>query len=435
MFLPVQTIADVSSDLIGTFTLTLPLIVLFFARALDGITGGNVSVAYAYLSDITDADHRSENFGRMAVAANLGFIFGPAIAGLLGATQYAEKLPILATIGISVAAVFIIALLLPESKPEPVAAIEAEGDSVRRILGQELKDCYEIDCEEKLTFSGVLKIKQVPLMLTLYFLVFLGFNLFYVTFPVHAIRGLNWQLTDTGTFFSFLGILMVVVQGPVLRFLSGKFAEATLAITGSFLLIWCFLLYYFSSDTAVYIAAVFFALGNGIMWPSILALLSNASSSRNQGAVQGVASSCGSMASIIGLLVGGILYEYAGEITFLISAIIFSGVFILSFKLLNFQKEDVVQEPCRHMQSLKMVTPQTNGCEECLQSGDRWVHLRICMQCGHVGCCDSSKNKHATKHYHGTKHAVVQSFEPNETWLWCYMDQQMVKLDQKMYER
>ncbi|MHB1134661.1 MAG: UBP-type zinc finger domain-containing protein [Chloroflexota bacterium] len=60
------------------------------------------------------------------------------------------------------------------------------------------------------------------------------------------------------------------------------------------------------------------------------------------------------------------------------------------------------------------------GCEECLQTGDRWVHLRQCLICGHVGCCDESKNRHATKHYHATQHALIRSFEPDEDWAWCY---------------
>lgn len=68
------------------------------------------------------------------------------------------------------------------------------------------------------------------------------------------------------------------------------------------------------------------------------------------------------------------------------------------------------------------VTPHTPGCQECLQSGDGWVHLRICMECGHVGCCDSSPNRHATQHFHATKHPIVRSVEPGETWASCYVD-------------
>lgn len=77
---------------------------------------------------------------------------------------------------------------------------------------------------------------------------------------------------------------------------------------------------------------------------------------------------------------------------------------------------------CPHLEQMNEVTPSAQGCEECLRMGDTWVHLRICRTCGHVGCCDSSKNKHATKHFHATQHPIVESFEPGETWGYCYVD-------------
>ncbi|MCG8457199.1 MAG: UBP-type zinc finger domain-containing protein [Holophagales bacterium] len=76
---------------------------------------------------------------------------------------------------------------------------------------------------------------------------------------------------------------------------------------------------------------------------------------------------------------------------------------------------------CHHFQRLDPPHPRTpEGCEECLDHGGRWVHLRVCLACGHVGCCDSSPGKHATAHFHGTGHPVVRSFEPGERWGWCY---------------
>lgn len=90
--------------------------------------------------------------------------------------------------------------------------------------------------------------------------------------------------------------------------------------------------------------------------------------------------------------------------------------------------------PCRHFDhvSLKDVPSASasyaKGCEECVQMGDSWVHLRECLVCGHVGCCDSSKNKHATKHFHSTEHAVRRSVEPGERWGWYYVDDAMVSL-------
>jgi hypothetical protein len=80
--------------------------------------------------------------------------------------------------------------------------------------------------------------------------------------------------------------------------------------------------------------------------------------------------------------------------------------------------------PCEHLVKPENHPAHTTGCEECLRLGDTWVHLRRCLYCGHVGCCDSSKNKHATAHFQVTGHPVVQSFEPGETWRWCYVDRQ-----------
>jgi len=78
---------------------------------------------------------------------------------------------------------------------------------------------------------------------------------------------------------------------------------------------------------------------------------------------------------------------------------------------------------CTHVQNLHPVEPRTDGCEECLKMGDEWVHLRLCLSCGHVGCCDDSKNRHATKHFRATKHPMIRSLEPGEHWMWCYVDQ------------
>lgn len=79
--------------------------------------------------------------------------------------------------------------------------------------------------------------------------------------------------------------------------------------------------------------------------------------------------------------------------------------------------------PCQHFGMVTAVEPSGNGCEECLRSGDSWVHLRMCMSCGHVGCCDSSPNRHATAHWHANPgHPIVRSFEPGESWWWCYPD-------------
>jgi hypothetical protein len=82
---------------------------------------------------------------------------------------------------------------------------------------------------------------------------------------------------------------------------------------------------------------------------------------------------------------------------------------------------------CGHIdQTHAATTPRTDGCEECLRAGDEWVHLRLCLSCGHVGCCDDSKNKHATAHFKSTSHPIIESLEPDEGWRWCYVDEILI---------
>jgi uncharacterized UBP type Zn finger protein len=83
-----------------------------------------------------------------------------------------------------------------------------------------------------------------------------------------------------------------------------------------------------------------------------------------------------------------------------------------------------MSKSCTHLGQIKDVPPHTlEGCEDCLKMGGQWVHLRLCMSCGHVGCCDQSPNKHATAHFHQSKHPIIRSFEPGEDWGWCYVDE------------
>jgi uncharacterized UBP type Zn finger protein len=77
---------------------------------------------------------------------------------------------------------------------------------------------------------------------------------------------------------------------------------------------------------------------------------------------------------------------------------------------------------CGHISTIQDVVPSADGCENCLKIGDEWVNLRLCLTCGHVGCCDNSKNKHATRHHHETSHPMIVSYEEGENWLWCYPD-------------
>ncbi len=328
-FVPVRIVEDIDSTIIGQFTLTLPLILLFLARAADGITGGNVSVANAYLADITDEEDRSKNFGRMALSGNLGFVLGPALAGLLGATIYGEILPVVAALLISILATLIIVFGLKEFDPCVLTRVPTPR-SMRKVFGQEHKECFSIRDPEKVNFRTILRLSDVPRLLGVYFLVMLGFSFFYIGFPVHAIKELRWTITDIGMFFAYLSLVMVLVQGPLLARASEKFSDAALAFGATLILTIGFISLFWSSIPVIYLAATLIALGNGLMWPSVMAMLSNAAGDMHQGAVQGAGGSIGAIASIVGLIAGGLLYNWLGAWVFVLAALVILPVSIVT---------------------------------------------------------------------------------------------------------
>ena len=89
---------------------------------------------------------------------------------------------------------------------------------------------------------------------------------------------------------------------------------------------------------------------------------------------------------------------------------------------------DRMAPTCTHLDGIRTVKPSARGCEECLKTGSPWVHLRLCRTCGHVGCCDSSPNRHATKHFRATGHPIIEGYDPPEGWGWCYVDEVMFDL-------
>ncbi len=337
LFLPIENLFRISSLFIGTFVITLPLLMLFLARSIDGLTGGNISVANAYLADISSDETRSKNFGKMAISSNLGFIVGPALAGILGATIYQEILPVLAALILSLITLIVIGFALKESIPQSMVITKQipENKSIRKVFAQECKECYQAPNPKKLRFKDVFKLKNIPFLISLYFFIFLGFNIFYTSFPIHAVDGLKWSVIELGVFYAVLSGIMVLVQGPVLRKALKIFSDEKLVIIGSIILGTNFILIISNNDIFIYGAAVLFAVGNGLMWPSFLSILSKTAGNAYQGFIQGVASSFGSLASIVGLIIGGLLYSLIDGFTFLVSAGIIFVVFIMSFKLLK----------------------------------------------------------------------------------------------------
>ncbi|MDQ3884583.1 MAG: MFS transporter [Thermoproteota archaeon] len=334
LFLPVNSLFSIDPTIIGSFVITIPLAALFLARAIDGLTGGNVSVADAYVADVSSNENRSKNFGKMAISSNLGFIVGPAIAGILGATVYGEVLPVLAALVLSLVVLVVIVFTLKETKCSILMEIP-DKKHIGRVFSFESKECYKTANPTRLKFRDVFNLKHISFLLILYFLIFLGFNIFYTSFPIHAVDGLGWTVTQLGIFYAVLSGIMVLVQGPILRKALKKFSEEQLVIIGSVILGTNFILLVSSDIILVYGAALLFAFGNGLMWPSVMSILSNRAGIVYQGTVQGVANSFGSLASIIGLIMGGVFYNMLGATTFLISAGVIFIVFIISFRLMK----------------------------------------------------------------------------------------------------
>lgn len=337
---PKSSVFSMESGTYGTILLTLPLLVLVFARMLDGLTGGNISVANAYLADISNDKNRKANFGLMSSAMNLGFVIGPMVSGLLTALPNGRVLTVALAALVSLVGIFIIYFYLPETKNEGVIEVE-KSLSLKRLFSRETNECFDQGGKQGHTKTSVLSVKGVPFMTTLYFLIFLGFNVMYATWPLHSSKGLGWSPAQLGLFFALIGIALIIVQGPVMSYLSDKMSEETLFTIGSLILVGMFLTMTLQNDIILYANAILFGLGNGLMWPSFLSLLSRLGNRNQQGAIQGLGNSAGSLASIIGLIAGGFLYGSLGHNVFMLSAGLFFLIFLLGMRFVAWSKKEL----------------------------------------------------------------------------------------------
>src|ERR1035437_6877222 len=176
-------------------------------------------------------------------------------------------------------------------------------------------------------------------MLCLYFLLFLGPGIFHTAFPLHAIAALYWNISQMRIYFMVLGVLLIIVQGTVIPKASKRYSDSTLIIFGSLILGTNFILLIPGNLFLTYLAVGFYALGNGIMWPSFLSLLSKIAEGKFQGTIQSCASSLGSLARVAGLILGGLLYELLAGKTFLVAGMIIYAAFLLNIRLRHFEKE------------------------------------------------------------------------------------------------
>lgn len=321
--LPVQGIVTIAGA-----TLTFPLLLVFAARALDGATGGNISVANAYVADLTrnTPQLRQVAFGRMGMAASLGFVIGPAAAGLLGGTSWGPRLPI--AIAAVMAMVTTIAIILwlrepggrcPEG-PEVPTALEAG-------LNQQAKPCDRAPAPP--ISLATLRRGPVAAILVATFMVFLGFSFFYAGFPVHAMQSYGWDTGQLGIYFAVLSGMMIVAQGPLLTFVSKYLSRRIVFGAGMACLMLSLLSLVLPAGQLTYVGAALFALGNGLSWPTFQARVAEVAGDA-QGTIQGAATSASSLASISGLVVGGVLYPALQSGLFYVAAALFALVLVLT---------------------------------------------------------------------------------------------------------
>ncbi len=320
VYVPRVVFGGVDTPLTGAFTVTLPLVLIAIARVTDGLFNGSVSVANAYMADATTGHARKVGFARLGVANNLGFVLGPVIAGLLARTEVGMVAVVGLALVLSGLAAALARFLLPDAPPQPatpLAVTQTGGVVTHKLLGG---GCCEAVERPRSRLRTVLAIPALRPMIALYFLVFLGFSIFTAALPVHAATDLGWSSSDLGVLFTALALSLVATESLLLPALARRVSDGLLGAAGSGLVALAYVLMVTRSSPALYAGAILYGVGNGLSWPSYLSMLSRSGPPQLQGTVQGVASSAGSLASVIGTLTSGILYETIGATTFVVSA-------------------------------------------------------------------------------------------------------------------
>jgi DHA1 family tetracycline resistance protein-like MFS transporter len=317
---PRTELVRVDTAITGAFVVTVPLLLVALSRITDGLVNGSISVANAYLADVTSEDERKASFGRLGAASSLGFVIGPLLAGFLARGTDGVTLLLVIAMALSAVGALLVRFRLPDPQPQPATpavVVERGGDRAHKVLGGGAKECVQARTPHGA--RAILAMPEVRPLIALYFLVFAGFSIFTAALPVHA-SALGWPASKLGVFYSALSVALIATQSGALPRLARRVSGPLLGAAGSALVAASYVLFLGTSDAALFAGAVIYGVGNGIMWPSYLALLSQAGPPSAQGAVQGVASSAGSLASIGGTLAGGVLFEAMGARAFLVSA-------------------------------------------------------------------------------------------------------------------
>jgi len=269
---------------------------LFFARMLDGLTAGNLTVAQAYITDITDAKNRARGLGLIGAAFGLGFIIGPAVGGLLSKTSY--SLPAFVAAGIATLNLVQIFFVLPESLTEE-----------RRLeMGERQRPPF--------TFKALIIAINRPVvgpLLTVRFFFGLAFATFQTIFALYAQYKLGLEADKTGFILAYVGILSVVVQGGLIGPLTKRFRENWLIITGLWLMAFSLLAWAFVPNLVVLLIVMLpLALSGGVLGTVIQSAITKAVQPQEIGGMLGIAGALESLTRVIAPIVGGYLLGNLG---------------------------------------------------------------------------------------------------------------------------
>ncbi|MFA6017122.1 MAG: MFS transporter [Patescibacteria group bacterium] len=271
---------------------SLPL--LFLSRIIDGATGGNISIAQAYIADVTDKKNRAKGMGIIGAAFGMGFIFGPAIGGFLSKFSYSA--PAYFATAISLLTVLTTIFFLKETVDEKKALVSPKT---------------KLSFEE---FKRVLAMKPIGLLIFIFFVLNTAFSIMQGNFSLWTQKTFNYGPSENGWLFAYIGVLAVVVQLRVLPFLIKKFNEKTILYISLFLMfIGLSLIPLSPHANFLYIALFFLPFGNGLANPTIQALASENVPKEEYGGTLGFLQSAGSLGRIVGPIVGGIIFESFGK--------------------------------------------------------------------------------------------------------------------------
>lgn len=285
---------------------------LVAARSFAGVCGANITAAQAYVADVTHESKRAAGMGMLGAAMGLGFIFGPALGGFL--SHRSATLP------------FYVA-----------AALAAVNFVSAAIILREPSDAAHRTRARTLTWGGLVRAATTPrltVLLLLYFIVTFGFANLEATFPIYLERRFGYGRQEVGWLFTYIGVLMVLVQGGLLRRLVPRFGERRLIIAGTLLMaIGFFTQHSVMTLAGLLVAIAIIAVGNQIDTPSLSSLISRSASGEQQGGVLGVSQSMGALARVIGPLVGGKALDYGVTVPYLIggAAMVVACLFAAAF--------------------------------------------------------------------------------------------------------